>query len=30
MEAAEIIVLFLPLVMLLGKPQRGVKVEAGH
>ncbi|WP_437284116.1 DHA2 family efflux MFS transporter permease subunit [Sorangium sp. So ce406] len=28
--AGVIIVLFLPLVMLLGKPQRGAKVEAGH
>ncbi|MDI1445201.1 DHA2 family efflux MFS transporter permease subunit [Polyangium sp. 6x1] len=28
--AGVIIVLFLPLVMLLGKPQQGVQVEAGH
>ncbi|UQA57204.1 DHA2 family efflux MFS transporter permease subunit [Polyangium aurulentum] len=28
--AGVIIVLFLPLVLLLGKPQEGVKVEAGH
>lgn len=28
--AGVIIVLFLPLVMLLGKPPQGVKVEAGH
>jgi DHA2 family multidrug resistance protein len=28
--AGMIIVLFLPLVLLLGKPQQGVKVDAGH
>ncbi|MDC0747942.1 DHA2 family efflux MFS transporter permease subunit [Polyangium mundeleinium] len=28
--AGMLIVLFLPLVMLLGKPQQGVKVDAGH
>jgi len=28
--AGVIIILFLPLVLLLGKPEQGVKVEAGH